>query len=539
MLKHFLPTLIAILISIQSFGQANTVKSEISEAQKKRYFSGVIGVVGEDSEGYYVLRTKSQGFFLAFIPIGVKIKLYLDYYSHDMKLLKSTIMEGITIKTYGRTKNSYEFCAQDQNENLYVFYSKRLDGHTVLLKSKLNKSTFRFEKPEKISKLRNEKKRGRQGSFELLRSDDENKYAIVSVSKSSNKDQTNINIDYLDKDFNKVSSKEEVLRFNINDIRGKGDKGNSNGDRKSVSDMKLSNAGDLILLATTVRENKFFKATIFDFHLVSVSENKNQASYKKINFEGNVPISATIANSNTKSGELRCLGFYSTEKNYAVDGIYSVDFNPENLDIKETDFKKFNSQQIEDFLVSETKPNEKVRRRDRRIRKRIAKNKEVKIKSFFIREQYVFDDQSYTLVAEEYYITTSTTRDANGNMTTTTYYHYNDLVYIHINKSGNIEWVKNVNKSQVSSSPVNLGTYNFENETYIYSLYNDFSEKRIVLTSISKSGDVAFKTIGELRRRSELGKYPAKIYSFRLVEKNEVIGFANRSRKGKMIRLKL
>lgn len=527
---------LALLFSIPTFSQVKNVDSKISNPHKNGFFSGVFGVVGQDKDGYYVLRNKQSG-WLTLIPGGQGF-LYLDYYNKDMVFKTSLKIEDIKIKIRSNPTKCFEFFSEDSENNLFLFHSEKEGDYTTLYKSKLNKKSFIFEKPELFTKLRNEKRKGRQGTFQLLKSDDKSKKAVISISDSENRDQSNLSIDYLDEKLNKISSLEEVINFPQTEIGSIESHGDFSLEQKTVSDIRLSNNGDLVLLAKTIMARKFFKGTFYDFHLISVSQNKSKPQYEKLNFKGQIPISAILSTPNDNPNNLRITGFYSSEKEYTVDGLYIIDFDTENLGIKNKNFKQFTKQQKLDFLVSEKKPNEKTSRSDRRIKKKLRKNKAVDIKSYYFRDQIPSGDGEFTIIAEKCYEVTSSVRNSDGTFSQVTSYCYKDLVFIHLNKRGEIEWVKNVGKDQVSGSPIYLGTYNFTDGEYIYFIYNNTKEKQLTLTSVSRSGDVQTKSLGENKRRSKLGKYYIKVFNFRKVNDHEVIGFANKSLKGKMIRLR-
>ena len=126
-----------------------------------------------------------------------------------------------------------------------------------------------------------------------------------------------------------------------------------------------------------------------------------------------------------------------------------------------------------------------------------------------------------------------------GNSGTfTTYFNFMDLVYIHINKRGEIEWVKNLKKNQVSSSKIGLGVYVFNHDNYIYSLYNDRNSKNLVLSSIDKKGDYEFKNISSLKKKSKFGKYQMELPNLRFLNDAELVGFAGRKDKSRFFKLK-
>ncbi len=52
--------------------------------------------------------------------------------------------------------------------------------------------------------------------------------------------------------------------------------------------------------------------------------------------------------------------------------------------------------------------------------------------------------------AEEFYITTHSSMNANGGWTTYTVYHFNDIISVRLDANGNLKWDRNINKAQTS-----------------------------------------------------------------------------------------
>lgn len=59
-------------------------------------------------------------------------------------------------------------------------------------------------------------------------------------------------------------------------------------------------------------------------------------------------------------------------------------------------------------------------------------------------------DGGYIGVAEEYFVTKSTSTNSNGVVTTTYRYFYNDVIVFKLDKSGEISWKKKIQKNQMT-----------------------------------------------------------------------------------------
>ena len=83
-------------------------------------------------------------------------------------------------------------------------------------------------------------------------------------------------------------------------------------------------------------------------------------------------------------------------------------------------------------------------------KKKEEKEKDLKVKNYYMDRIFENSDGSKTVIAEYYdfYVTTSTYTDSQGNMNTRTTYHYvyNDLIVAKISPSNTFEWVNIVPK---------------------------------------------------------------------------------------------
>jgi hypothetical protein len=153
---------------------------------------------------------------------------------------------------------------------------------------------------------------------------------------------------------------------------------------------------------------------------------------------------------------LVCVGFFGNKQEYKLNGVCVYDVNPETL---ETNFSKFNEFSNE-FLDDKYGNREGKKKR----------KKEKGINNIDFKGVYLMANNDIVVNAEEFFITTVTTMDANGNWRTRTVYHYNDIMAMRLDADGNLKWARNINKAQVgtvnssyTSLPVEESTYFFIN----------------------------------------------------------------------------
>ena len=114
--------------------QSQTPKVTLTTGEKERtpLGEGTIGVVGKDAGGYYVLRARLGG---GGISSSANAKLSIDYYDKKMNLKEAFKIPDITMEIGRRAKMSFEFFAQDDSDNLYLYYSEGKDKTNTLVTS--------------------------------------------------------------------------------------------------------------------------------------------------------------------------------------------------------------------------------------------------------------------------------------------------------------------------------------------------------------------------------------------------------------------
>ena len=148
---------------------------------------------------------------------------------------------------------------------------------------------------------------------------------------------------------------------------------------------------------------------------------------------------------NIKGGDhLSCVGMYSDRNDNRYKGVVRFNINPSDLSLEKSSFQPFTEQFVLD---------------------KYGKKKEKELKNITYKGVFMMvDSGDIILNAEEQYVTSSYNANT-GN--TYYYYHYDDIISTKIDASGKLLWARNINKAQISSSPV-LNT-----ESYTSSFVND------------------------------------------------------------------
>lgn len=527
------------LVSSPTFSQLKGVDFDIYPEQKKSSKEEIKGVVGHDESGYYVLKAKNAGFRLLIVPIGVKQKLSLEYYDKNMHLKSVIPIKGVFRKTGLNVKKSLEFFSQDKENNLYMFYSRVADGKTILYKTKMNKSDLTFPEGEIVSQLKNVRKGGKQGSYRMLSSKSGKQRAVVSLSEAEDKNQTLIGIDYLDENFNRISGLDEILPFELEYFGLKTERYDNEKGNRNISDMVLTNTGEIVALAQINVSTSIF-TNRFDYQIVTLSENQKNPHFKKLNIPNKYLMSATLAEMSESNSLVQCYGFYNSNPKggHTLDGSFSKIINPEKNQIEDEQTHEFSAEDLEDFLIAEGS----LSKSDKKIKKRLDKGKDARNMQYQLRDINYFNDGSHTVMAEMAFTYTQEFTNANGGRTITRYWVSGDMVFLHYDKKGKLEWIRSIDKDQITSGSggyTSIGSFHFQKGNLIYVLYRS-GDDPVKLSSIDKNGNVKTKTVAEYGRKTKLGKYFLHSSACELTNDNEVVGFCFRkTTKYKAVRLKL
>lgn len=96
-------------------------------------------------------------------------------------------------------------------------------------------------------------------------------------------------------------------------------------------------------------------------------------------------------------------------------------------------------------------------KRKLKLKKRMAQGKTYELSNYSLESLVFRKDGSVILTGERFYITQTTTTNANGVSSTRTYYHFDDIIAICFDKNGSVLWETEIPKSQTSSATGGLG----------------------------------------------------------------------------------
>jgi len=136
--------------------------------------------------------------------------------------------------------------------------------------------------------------------------------------------------------------------------------------------------------------------------------------------------------------KLVCLGFYADRKDNRYNGLSYFEVEPNTLAIKAKKYNPFSNQFMMDKFGRED---------DKQIKNLVFKNVAVN------------KDGSILYNAEEYFVTTSVQANSSGGRIKVERFHHNDIVSAKLNTSGDVEWIRNINKAEVTQGDGAYASY--------------------------------------------------------------------------------
>jgi hypothetical protein len=138
-------------------------------------------------------------------------------------------------------------------------------------------------------------------------------------------------------------------------------------------------------------------------------------------------------------------GIYGEQGKAGVSGLFYLRANFDKQEVVDEGFEKFGK----DFITQDWSDRQKVK-----AEKREQKGKgEPQLYNYQMRQTEVLEDGSLVGSMEQYYVVVTQYSDPRTGSTRTTYtYYYNDIIAFKVGVNGGFEWLKKINKYQVSTN---------------------------------------------------------------------------------------
>jgi hypothetical protein len=284
---------------------------------------------------------------------------------------------------------------------------------------------------EKIASFDYDRKNKRRSGFKLLASEDKQKICVTYYSSNRKKsDSKNGKYGYFILDANLTieteGSFEDILE----------EKG------ETITDYKLSNEGTLFLVTSLVVKDepttiKFYKVTGDEINALELNLGEKYTSQLTIavNKEENFVVSGFY-------GER---GIKGQTKGTGVRGVFYSVMDPKSQDILSSGYHEFDDQFIMEGLSK--------RQKEKTEKKKEKKGIEPSLYNFKMRHFETTSDGGYLGVAEESYVVVTTYTDPKTGARHTTYTYYEmDLIVFKLDKQGEMQWKKKIQKAQITNN---------------------------------------------------------------------------------------
>jgi hypothetical protein len=315
-------------------------------------------------------------------------------------------------------------------DKLVVFLSDRKDGKNTIFMQEYNRDLTTKGSAKKMASYDLEKGRSK-GFFNVIKSRNKEFFGVIWEIPGKKDQQDIYGFRIYDNELNEVSEGEYKLPF----------------DSKfsNIHEHYLSNTGDYFIsvMEFTPGEKKIFKSYV-NFkaaHIYQITPDGIEDF--TINLEGKRVEAMRMNSDNNKIFTIT--GIYGDQGKAGVTGLFYLRADFEKQELLDEGFEKFGK----DFITQGWSDRQKEK-----AEKKEAKGKgEPQLYNYTMRQTEVLKDGSIVGSIEQYYVVVTTYTDPKTGATRTTYtYYYNDIIAYRVGTDGGFDWLKKINKTQVSTN---------------------------------------------------------------------------------------
>ena len=414
-----------------TYGQDTPVDYNFGEKYPDRYkYSNLVTISDDGYGGSILVRSYFTGMILK--PKGY----FIEHYDSDLKLV-----EEYNLKLKGpEFINGY--VANGQLYMLFLDYNEVSASYDYLAyRSPISDFTFTVDKILSIPSLEvddpydhNYYNRDFNRGFTTTALFDESNSGFV-ISTHFKKGKTNKHFIY---GFN--SSLKKIFEKDFSEAI----------ENKNYAFESMAFSSDLsktFIIAKAYFTKKRFKAEErkFQYELIKV----DSKGYKTKVFDADNKYSEALKPVLHKT-DLYCVGFYANRKDNRYNGVSFFKMNPNTLDVSITKYNPFSDQFMND---------------------KFGKENAEQVKNLVFKNVSFTEDNSILFNAEEYFVTTSIQANSSGGRLRVERFHYNDIVSVKLNSSGEMLWARNINKSEVTQGDGAYASYSSiskNNDTFFF-----------------------------------------------------------------------
>lgn len=314
-----------------------------------------------------------------------------------------------------------------------VFISDRTDGENRLYAQKYSTNCEPKGNPIEIQSFKMPKGWKRKGEYSIYTSKNKEFVCVNYEIPGSREERNRFGYKVFDDDFELLNEGEYELPYPSNLVQ--------------ISNTYLSDKGDFFFAAKIFKEDeekKGFKTQLL-LDKVVVYQVKNEGLDEfDLNFKNGKSLSNfTFSSDNNKL--LTFTGLYGDSNTEGTKGVFYFQLDFKKKEIVAEGWNEF----TKDFITEDWSERAKKKAEKREIKGR----GEPQLFQYDVRDILTLKDGSMIGILEQYYIKLVTNTDPRTGATSTTYYYYyNDIIVYKINQNNTFEWVKKINKYQVSTN---------------------------------------------------------------------------------------
>ena len=472
-----------VLIAFFSIIQWTTAQDlTLGPEQKGKRTEIISDILHHDETGYYALR-QSLGLLKPFAPI-------IEKYNNDMVRVYQSRLDEFT-ETYVNEEAFFTFnnriyvagSKKDRDRKRVEYFFREISKKTGKLTGKTQKiGTEKIEKKSAVANLdaRISRDSSKLGLFLNDFALNLNLFPIFN-NKKVNEDYAKFTLKVYNDKLEELWSRKVKLPYNL--------------DRLSVLKFDVDNNGDVYIL-TRFREKNWRELKKKDlptstYKMLAYRQGGEEVEEYDVTLDDKYISDITFDIDNRNN--LVCSGFFSENYVGGLAGTFIFTIDAKTKKITRQDTKKFDTSELSLFMKE----------------KKAKKGKEIS-SDFDLSDFVLRSDGGAVLIGESFYITYSTTMDANGRTSTTTIYNYGPIIIVNVNPDGKIEWVSKIVKRQRSSTQVFSSYAMAIVADKMHFVFNKGIKKRanVMSVSVDSKGKVSEKELFRVKDEKILIRVP-------------------------------
>lgn len=271
-----------------------------------------------------------------------------------------------------------------------------------------------------------------RGWFDVIVSENEQYFAVIWEIPGKKDERDRYGFKIFDLDWNVINEGDYSLPFEP--------------DLATIHNHHLSNQGDYFLSITeyqrdenqgVFKSNTEFKA----LHIFHIAQDGLQ------DFTLNVDGRRIEAMAISSADSLHCTitGIYGDMESQGVKGVFFQRVQLQTHEVLEEGFREFDK----DFVTQDWSERE----RERADRREDRGKGEPQLYNYIMRDAVMMDDGSIVGTLEQFFVQIRSSSSGQvGQLNNVYYYYYNDIIAYKIDSSGVFQWIKKINKYQVSTN---------------------------------------------------------------------------------------